>query len=129
MRGTTVRIAVAFLAVVLFSLQFSSLTASFASAHTTSRTLAEPGANPSAKAQRDEHANCQKSGTLGDPTGPLRVRDRHRTTDCAAESPDRPLPGPCAPAAPEPAAPHAAYDSTPRRPAAHSPAALQVFRC
>ncbi|WP_217236192.1 hypothetical protein [Streptomyces sp. AC555_RSS877] len=129
LRGTTVRTVLATLAVALFALQFFAPTASFASAHTVrhAEAKAQPGTKPSGKALRDESATHRQCDPAGDPTGPLRSRDRHRAVDFAPEGPERPL------LAQDPAAvrtsgvPGAFRLSRPST--AHSPAALQVFRC
>lgn len=92
-RGTTARTMVSILAAALLSLQVFAYTASFASAHTTRHTVAkgQPGIKPSGKALRDEIVTCRDAAHHGDPTGPLRTRDRPRTAaDCAHEAPDRP---------------------------------------
>jgi hypothetical protein len=130
-RGTTARTVVSLLAAVLLALQFFAPTASFASAHTARHAMAkdQSGIKHSGKALRDEHVTCRDSGSVGDPTGPLRTRDRHRTADSAPQAPDRPLLRHCTWGIPEPATPGAAHLGPSRRAAAHSPAALQVFRC
>ncbi|MDN0197348.1 hypothetical protein [Streptomyces sp. S.PNR 29] len=130
-RGTTARTVVSLLAAVLLALQFFAPTASFASAHTARHAVAkgQPGIKPSGQSLRDEHVHCRDAGSAGDPTGPLRTRDRHRTADSAPEAPERPLLRPCAWTAPEPAAPGATHLRTSRWPTDHTPAALQVFRC
>ncbi|MFD3497333.1 hypothetical protein ACFWWT_01350 [Streptomyces sp. NPDC058676] len=128
-RGTTVRNMVAMLAAVLLALQFFAPTASFASAHTIrhAEAKAQLGTKPYGKALRDESATHRQCDPAGDPTGPLRSRDRHRAVDFAPAGPERPL------LAQDPAAvrtsvvPGAFRLS--RSSTAHSPAALQVFRC
>ncbi len=135
-RGTTVRLVPTILSAVLLALQLFAPTASFASfasfasAHRTQVTAAAaPDAATSKRADdADEAVNCGEIQHPSDPTGPLRTRDRHRT---AADS----VPEPRALMPP-------AHDDTvtgpPARPAslrisrsstAHTPAALQVFRC
>ncbi|MFF4500728.1 hypothetical protein [Streptomyces sp. NPDC001401] len=128
-RVTTARTAVAVLAAALLALQFFAPSASFAPAHTIRQVeaKAQPGIKLSGKALRNEtvtHRHCDYSG---DPTGPLRTRDRHRTVDFTPEDAERGLLVQDPAAAHEPAvsrAPRASRPSTP-----HSPAALQVFRC
>lgn len=139
-RGTTARTVVSLLAAVLLALQFFAPTASFASAHTHSQTEAnaQPGTKPSGKssrpghkpgkALRDETATC-RAGHHGDPTGPLRTRDRSHTADSAPSAPERPLHRHIQPTAPEPVRPGAAHHRTSRSSTSHTPAALQVFRC
>ncbi|MFE9439819.1 hypothetical protein ACFYO2_12520 [Streptomyces sp. NPDC006602] len=128
-RGTTVRTVVATLAAVLLALQFFAPTASFASAHTArhAEAKAQPGTKLSGKALRDESVTHRQCDPAEDPTGPLRTRDRHRAVDFAPEGPERPRPAQDQAAAPKPVAPGAFRLSRPST--AHSPAALQVFRC
>lgn len=128
-RGGTRSSAVALLAAVLLALQFFAPTASFAAAHTARHAVAKdlPGTNPSGKALRDESATYGHCHHSGDPTGPLRTRDRHTNTGCAFEEPERrPLAGDPA-SGHEPVALRALRLS--RHSTSHSPAALQVFRC
>jgi hypothetical protein len=140
-RGTTARTVVSILAAVLLALQFFAPTASFASAHTPSEVeaKAQPGTEPSGKssrpgtklsgkALRDEIANC-RAGHHGDPTGPLRTRDRFHGTDSAPSAPDRHLLRHIPPTAPDRVTPGVAHQRTSRSSASHTPAALQVFRC
>lgn len=128
-RGTPVRAVIAVAVAVLLALPFFATTPSFATAHTVRQVEAKalPGIKPSGAAQRGEtmtHRHCDHSG---DPTGPLRNRDRQRAVDVAPEGPERPL------LAQDPAADHPPATPWPprtSRPAtAHTPAALQVFRC
>ncbi|GAA4545270.1 hypothetical protein ACFYN9_16265 [Streptomyces collinus] len=140
-RGTTARTVVSLLAAVLLALQFFAPTASFASAHTQSQAEAnaQPGTKPSGKssrpghkspgkALRDEMADC-RAGHHGDPTGPLRTRDRSHTADSAPSAPERPLRRHIQPTAQEPVRPGAAHHRASRSSTSHTPAALQVFRC
>jgi hypothetical protein len=132
-RGTTARTVVSILAAVLLALQFFAPTASFAHAHTVSQAEAKalPGTKLSGKALRDEtlmSRQCAPSGN-GDPTGPLRTRDRSRFADCGPTAPDRPLLARDPAAAHAPAIPGAAHHRTSRSSTSHTPAALQVFRC
>jgi hypothetical protein len=129
-RGTTSRTVVSILAAVLLGLH--APTASFASAHTDRHAVAkgQPGVKPSGKALRDEIVTCRDAGHHGDPTGPLRTRARHRTAaDSTPEAPDRPHLRQVASKAGEPGTPRTAHHRTSRSSTAHSPAALQVFRC
>lgn len=140
-RGTTARTVVSILATVLLALQLFAPTASFASAHTKSQSEANaqpgtkpsgkssrPGHKPSGKALRDETATC-RAGHPGDPTGPLRTRDRSHTAESAPSAPERPLHRHLRPTATDPARPGAAHHRTSRSSTTHTPAALQVFRC
>ncbi|MEV5886144.1 hypothetical protein AB0L74_26090 [Streptomyces sp. NPDC052020] len=130
--GTTARAALSALVAFLLALPLFALTAPFASAHTAGHVVAnaQSGSTPSGMAPRDETVACQDTGRPGAPAGPPRVRDRHRTAPTtAADGPEHPLSGPCGTDARTQAAPGAAHFRTPRPPAGHSPAALQVFRC
>jgi hypothetical protein len=140
-RGTTARTVVSILAAVLLALQFFAPTASFASAHTPrkaeakaqpgtepSDTTSRPGIKFSGKTLRDEIATC-RAGHHGDPTGPLRTRDRFHHADSAPSAPERPLLRHIPPTAPEQVRADAAHQRTSRSSASHTPAALQVFRC
>lgn len=139
-RGATARTVVSVLAAVLLALELFAPSASFASAHTDRHieVKAQSGIQPSgkacagtklsAKALRDEIVNCRDTGQHGGPTGP-RTRDRLRTADAAPEAPERPLLMQDPSAAHEPVGPGAAPHRTSRSSTAHSPAALQVFRC
>ncbi|KOU61108.1 hypothetical protein ADK57_28690 [Streptomyces sp. MMG1533] len=128
-RGTTVRTVVATLAAVLLALQFFAPTASFASAHTArhAEAKAQPGSKLSAKALRDESVTHRQCDPSGDPTGPLRSRDRHRAVDLAPQGPERPLLTQDPAAVRKPVPPGVFRVSRPST--SHSAAALQVFRC
>ncbi|MBC9726277.1 hypothetical protein [Streptomyces sp. TRM68367] len=130
-RGTTARTVVSILAAVLLALQFFAPAAIFTSAHTPGNAMAKnvPGTKPSGKTLRDEIAARRDAGHIGDPTGPLPTVDRHRTADVVRARTERVLPGQTPPAAREPVPADAAHQRTSRCSAAHSPAALQVFRC
>jgi hypothetical protein len=127
-RGMTARTVGSLFVAVLFALQPLVPAASFATAHTARHTVAkaQPGIKLSEEALRDESATHRDSGALGEPTVPLRLHDRHRTADSA---PDRLLMKACASTASEPATPRVTYHSASRWTLAHSPTALQVFRC
>ncbi|MFI7409543.1 hypothetical protein ACIBU0_12845 [Streptomyces sp. NPDC049627] len=132
-RGTTARTVVSLLAAVLLALQFFAPTASFAHAHTASQAEAKasPGIKLSGKALRDEtltSRHCIRSGD-GDPTGPLRTRDRQRSADSGTAAPYRPLLTRDPASGHEPATAGASQERTSRPPASRTPAALQVFRC
>jgi hypothetical protein len=128
-RITTARTVVALFAAVLLALQFFAPTGSFASAHTIRQVeaKAQPGIKLSGKALRNETVTSRHCEHSGDPTGPLRTRDRHRTVDFAPEGPDRGLSAEDPASEHHPAAPRAPRTS--RSSTAHSPAALQIFRC
>lgn len=130
-RGKTARTVIALLAAALLTLQFFAPTASFASAHTARHAEAktEPRNKPRMEALRDEYVTCGNDGRPHDPSWPLRIRDRHRIVDSGPEVPERPL------LAVDPAGPYepetrvTARHQAPRSLTAHTPAALQVFRC
>jgi len=128
-RSTPVRALLALVTATLLTLQFFAPTASFATAHTARQAEAktQPGIKLPGKALRDESATHRHCDPAGDPTGPLRTRDRHRAVGFAPEGPERPLP-PQDPANPREPVPAGAFHLS-RPMAAHSPAALQVFRC
>ncbi|WSQ12454.1 hypothetical protein OG604_34425 [Streptomyces sp. NBC_01231] len=128
-RGTPVRTALALLTAALLALQFFAPAASFATAHTPRQAVAkaQPGIKHPGKALRDEIATHRHCGTEGDPTGPLHTRDRHRAVDLVPEGSARPAPAQARADAREQVPPGAFHLSRPST--AHSPAALQVFRC
>ncbi|MCL6674932.1 hypothetical protein [Streptomyces panaciradicis] len=128
-RGRTRSSAVALLAALLLALQFFAPTASFAAAHTARHALAKdlPGTNPSGKALRDESATVRHCDPSGAPTGPLRTRERHPSTGCAFEEPERQVLADRPASGHEPVVLRALRLSRPST--SPSPAALQVFRC
>jgi hypothetical protein len=128
-RGTPVRTAFALLTAALLALQLFAPASSFATAHTVRHAVAkaQPGIKHPGKALRDEIATHRHCGTEGDPTGPLHTRDRHRAVDFAPTGPERPLPAQDRADAREQVPAGVFHLSRPS--AAHSPAALQVFRC
>nr|WSY50897.1 hypothetical protein OG999_12770 [Streptomyces sp. NBC_00886] len=130
-RGKTARTVITLLTAVLLALQFFAPTASFASAHTArhAEAKAQPGPKLGGKAQRTETVTFRDCGATGTPTVPLRLRDRYRTADCGPETPARPLLTQDPAAVHIPVTPGAAHHRTSRSSTAHSPAALQVFRC
>ncbi|MFF4832991.1 hypothetical protein [Streptomyces sp. NPDC001315] len=133
-RGTTVRAMVSLLAAVLLALPFFAPTTSFAPAHTArnAEAKAQPGFTPMGKALRDEVVTLRDCTQSGDPVGPLRTRDRHRVTagaDSAPQEPERPLLVRDPAAAHRQPQPGIAYHRSSRSSTAHTPAALQVFRC
>ncbi|WP_266391187.1 hypothetical protein OIE50_37160 [Streptomyces canus] len=128
-RGATVRTVLAVLTAALLALPFFASTEEFATAHTVrqAKANAQTGTKLSGKAARAEASGKRHCNHVGDPTGPLRTRDRHRTVDFAPEGPERPLSAQQPAAAPQRVA---AGDFPLSRPStAHAPAALQVFRC
>ncbi|MDV9169049.1 hypothetical protein R6V09_02710 [Streptomyces sp. W16] len=130
-RGETARTVATLLTAVLLALQFFAPTTSFASAHTVrhAEAKAQPALKPGGKAPRSETITFRDCGASGTPTGPMRLRDRLRTVDCGPETPERPLLAQDPAAMGTQVAPGAAHHRTARSSTAHSPAALQVFRC
>jgi hypothetical protein len=128
-RGATVRTVLAVLTAVLLALPFFASTEGFATAHTVrqAKAKAQPGNKLSGKAARAETSGKRHCNHVGDPTGPLRTRDRHRAVDFAPEGPERPLAAQQQAATPERVA--AGEFPLSRPSTAHTPAALQVFRC
>jgi hypothetical protein len=128
-RITAGRSVIALLVALLLSLPFFAATAPFAPAHTAGHAKAEaaPGTKLSGEATRGEAVTSRHCDHSGGPTGPLRTRDRHRAVDCAPEGPERGQPAQGPATADQPAIRRA--QGTSRPPTAHSPAALQVFRC
>lgn len=131
-RGTTARSVISFLAAALLALQLFAPSASFASAHTTREAVAKAptGADPAGRALRTETVSCHDAGRPGDPTGPLRPRDRHRATAAGApQAAERPLTSRPTPAVSDPAPPDPGHRRPSRPSTDRTPAALQVFRC
>ncbi|MFE0809122.1 hypothetical protein ACFW34_16820 [Streptomyces sp. NPDC058848] len=131
-RGTTARTAIPLLAAVLFALQFFAPTASFASAYTSSESVAHArvGTTASDTTPYDETVTCHEAGRPGGPTTAPRVRDRHRGTAAPQpDTPQRPLLRHAVPGVPEPVVSGRGAEHRPRATTDHSPAALQVFRC
>ncbi|WP_343243624.1 hypothetical protein [Streptomyces sp. SID13726] len=121
---------IAVVAALLLSLQFFAPTECFASAHTGRQVEAKAlaGFALSGKALRAEATSKRHCNPAGDPTGPLRARDRHRAVDFAPEGPERPqLVQESATAPGNQPVPGGFPLSRPST--AHAPAALQVFRC
>ncbi|MBV7701033.1 hypothetical protein [Streptomyces sp. TRM70350] len=129
--GATVRTVISVLAAVLLALPFFAPTASFASVHTARHAVAnaQPGIKPSGEALRDEIVHCRGDGDLKVPSGPVHNRDRDRAADFVPEAPDRPLLTRSRTAADEEVIRGTALHRKPGSAIAHSPAALQVFRC
>ncbi len=124
--------AIRLLAATLLFLQVFAPTVSFASAHAPRHVeaKAEPGNGLTGMAVGDEAVTHRGCGPPGDPTDPLRNRDRHRGVAAvhAPPAPQRP-PQEALPAAARPPAPLTPSPHPARARAAHTPAALQVFRC
>lgn len=131
LRGKTARTVLALITTVLLALQFFAPTTSFASAHTArhAEAKAQPLLTLGGKALRTETITFRDCGAAGTPTAPLRLRDRYRVADCGPEAPERPLLAQDPAAVSTSVAPGAAHHRTSRSSTAHSPAALQVFRC
>lgn len=134
-RGATTRTVISVLAAVLLALPFFAPASPFASATTArqAEAKAQPGIKLSGKAMREEIVAFRDCDRSGGPADPLRTRDRHRATTSspaasAPQEPERAL------LARDPAATHQPAGAQPwhrssRSSAAHSPAALQVYRC
>ncbi|MEW2400419.1 hypothetical protein [Streptomyces sp. NPDC046862] len=105
--------------------------ASFASAHIARDTKvnAAPGKVLTGKALRDEVVTHRKCDHEGDPIVPLPRNDRHRTADSVPQAPERPLLEADPASAHEPVARTTPHHGAARSRTAHTPAALQVFRC
>ncbi|MEV4946041.1 hypothetical protein [Streptomyces sp. NPDC053755] len=129
-RGPTARSAFPLLAAVLVAVQLLTFAASFAYAHTPRHAMANDQVAPviSEATPSDTIVTCHDARHPGDPTGPLRTRDRSRAADHAGIS-ERPSPARPASVAPEPAAPGTPHPTSARPSRAHAPAVLQVFRC
>ncbi|MFK0153412.1 hypothetical protein ACIQVL_11310 [Streptomyces sp. NPDC090499] len=130
-RGTTARTVLALLAAALLAVQFFAPAATFAAAHTLSHVeaKAQSGPHSSAKAVRaGSHVLRDLQGHCGEPSGPPRSADRHRSAT-AGWADDRPPTARPTEAIRTPVPPTARHHRTPRASRAHSPAALQVFRC
>ncbi|MFH9662128.1 hypothetical protein ACH4NF_29105 [Streptomyces sp. NPDC017248] len=129
-RGTTARILLALLGVLLLALQLRAPGAPFAAAVTAgpALTATQTGTTSLARSAHEDAETVRTSGRAGGPAGVPQMRDRHRGP-APAGAPARP--GiPVRAAGTEPARPA----GVPHRPAAgalraHTPAALQVFRC
>jgi hypothetical protein len=131
LRGKTARTVVGFLAAVLLCFPFLTPTAAFASAHAVrdANANAALGKIPTGKTQRDEVVTHRKCHGSGDPIVPLRRNDRYRTADPAPPAPERPLLEEDPASAHEPLTPVTRHHRAARSETAHTPAALQVFRC
>ncbi|MFI7504522.1 hypothetical protein ACIBVL_39790 [Streptomyces sp. NPDC049687] len=133
LRGTTARTALALLAAVLLALPFFAPTSSFAHAHTVRQVEAKvtTGIKLSGTSLREEFVTVRDCGHSGGPSDPLRSRDRHRATTSAPapHEPERALLALDPAADHEPVRPPDPHHRSSRSSTAHSPAALQVFRC
>lgn len=131
---TTTRIMLSLFTASVLALLLFTLTAAFAPAQAVRHAVAGdlPGIEPSGEAPRVESPTCRGSDTIGDPTGPLRSRDRHRTADSAPEAPAGPLLRSCVSTASTPAISgvvnHSVSRRTPAHVPAHVPATLRAFR-
>ncbi len=155
LRGTTARNVIAFLAAALLCLpvfaattslaattSFAATTSlaptasftpttSFASTNTPRQAEAnsEPGHGLPGKAVRDEVVTHHERGDAENPIAFLPTRNRHRTTHAVPQAPERPSQGENAATAHDPVAPAARHHRAERSQTAHTPTALQVFRC
>ncbi|MEW2045571.1 hypothetical protein [Streptomyces sp. NPDC005476] len=134
LRGTTARTVISLLAAILLTLPFFAPASPFAHAHTVRQAEAktQPGIKLSGKAMRDEIATFRDCDLpTGSPADPLRTRDRHRPSSAAPapQEPERALLAQDPAAAHQPPRPGDPHHRSSRSSAAHSPAALQVFRC
>ncbi|MER6367524.1 hypothetical protein [Streptomyces mirabilis] len=111
LRGTTARPLYVVLAAVLISLQLFAPTEAFASAH------------------RGEVVSCAEAEHPHKVAPPLGARQRTRDEDLVPDTPPRALLASDPAASYAPLAPASAHPRTSRSSTAHSPAALQVFRC
>ncbi|MYW18661.1 hypothetical protein GT039_24550 [Streptomyces sp. SID2955] len=123
-RGTTARTVLVLLGVTLLTLQLFTPTGTFAPAHAFDRTpvKTETGIASLVQAPRDGTETVRTPGRPDRPVGLPHVRDRHRGP-ASHGAQDKPLiPGPAG-------IPGAAHRHAPGPSRAHTPAALQVFRC
>ncbi|WTO87369.1 hypothetical protein OHU27_34985 [Streptomyces nigra] len=124
-RGATTWTVVVVVAAVLFALPFFASSGEFATAHTDRQAEAkdQSAAKLSGKVSRAEAADKRHCDHAGDPTGPLRTRDR----DFAPQGPGHPLSAGESTAASEWMAPGEFPLSRPST--APALTAFQVFRC
>ncbi|MEU1403711.1 hypothetical protein ABZ471_15310 [Streptomyces sp. NPDC005728] len=130
LRGKTVRTVLALLAVTLFALQFFAPTESFASAHTQSHAKAKaaPESVLLSKPARPVAYTIRDGGCAQNPLGTRHLTDRQRGSASGWTQEHPPIARQTA--APQtPAASGAPHHRTTRSSRAHSPAALQTFRC
>ncbi|MFJ9964711.1 hypothetical protein [Streptomyces avermitilis] len=128
-RGTTVRFVLTILSTVLLALQLLAPTASSAAAHSTTRASAPTVSDGFIAKRADEVASCGESEHPPGPTGPLRTRDRHGSATTSAFAPPVLVFMGYGSPATHPTEVGAEPHRTSRSSTAHSPAALQVFRC
>lgn len=134
MRAAAVRFVIAFLMSFLLAPYSGTLPASGApSAHAHATTPGTGADRPGdALTAHGEYGTCGTPDRGGEPNGLLRHRDRHRSaTVPAPETPSRSVVASATGGLLAPAA-VAAMGNGPhisRCPTAHSPSALQVFRC
>ncbi|OLZ67401.1 hypothetical protein AV521_23770 [Streptomyces sp. IMTB 2501] len=129
-RGTTARTRFALLAVLLLALQLFAPTATFTSAHTLSDAQAKAGPvlPSSVPPVREDKDSIRTPCRPGLPVSTPHLRDRQRgSASCRAQQPE-PISGRTA-AADAPDTPGAPRPHTERTSRAHTPSALQVFRC
>ncbi|AWE54338.1 hypothetical protein DC008_34890 [Streptomyces nigra] len=128
-RGATTWTVVAVVAAVLFALPVFASSGEFATAHTGRQAEAkdQSAAKLSGKVSRAEAAGRRHCDHAGDPTGPLRTRDRHRALDFAPQGPGRPPSAGESTAASERMTPGEFPLSRPST--APALTAFQVFRC
>ncbi|MEU6506312.1 hypothetical protein [Streptomyces sp. NPDC046942] len=129
-RGTKARTVCALFTAALLAALFFAPTGPFATAHTLSDAKAKAGTGITspAKPARDGVSSLRVPGCAGDALGVPHLRDRQRcSTSCCAQ--EDPLIAGRAAGADTPGTPGAVEPRAPRPPRAHTPAALQVFRC
>ncbi|MCZ0986271.1 hypothetical protein [Streptomyces diastatochromogenes] len=129
-RGTTARTLLALLTAALLALQFFAPTGTFAPAHTLSHAKAKaaPETARLTKPVRKGMGTFREGGCSQQPVGDQHLRDRQRGS-ASGWAQERPLIARQAAAPHTPAASGAPHHRTTRSSRAHSPAALQVFRC
>ncbi|GHE01451.1 hypothetical protein [Streptomyces alanosinicus] len=134
LRGTTARtrspLFFPLLAVLLLALQLFAPAGSFAPAHTFSQALAktEPVIPSSAPPVHEEKDSVRTPSRPGAPVGTPHLRDRQRGPASGRPQHPEPITGRAA-GADAPGTPGAPHRPTARTSRAHTPAALQVFRC
>lgn len=129
-RGAAARTRLALLAAALLALLLFALTGTFASAHTPgeAKAKARPGITSSVQPAGTGAAALREPCRSHEPAHAPQTRDRRRATVCAG-APQHPPISRQAAAPQAAAAPGAAHRHPTRSSGAHSPAALQVFRC
>ncbi|KUN04882.1 hypothetical protein AQI95_18565 [Streptomyces yokosukanensis] len=129
-RGTTARTRFTLLAVLLLAFQLFAPTGTFAPAYTLgqAQAKAEAGTPSSVPPVREERDSVRTPGRSGAPVGLPHLRDRQRcsASGCAQAHPL--IAGRAAGTGPS-HTPGTAHDPASRAFRAHTPAALQVFRC